>query len=618
MPDASSWSVTAAQPDWDGELPVDPETGDIYFSRAGGPAESLCVFLEGNHLAERWRTLDPTRPGVFVIGETGFGSGLNFLLACQLWEQCAPADWSLHYLAVEYRPWTRSDLQRAHRNWPELQSWSAALLDQWPCLLRGPQRLHPRPGRVSMTLLFDDVETALQQAQGPVHAWFLDGYAPAQNPRMWSPAVCRELGRLSEPGTTFGTYTAAGAVRAALAEAGFEVQRLPGHAGKRHRLAGSWQAATTLPIAPARPRTALVIGAGFAGCAVARALALRGMEVRVIDAGEQAGNAASAVPRAVMYLKLSGACSDIARLQLQAYALAADWRDQYYMGPQVHGMLQLAPDDAQAQRWQNLAGVPEDLLRPVSRAEAGAIAGLDPGHGGLWFPRAGAVSGTHWCAGLLRHPGITLQANTAIGAIAADSAGGWTAQPAVPEAPAFHSDILVLATGNGLPAGVHLHEIALHAVRGQLTRLQLQGSEAPDCVVAGKGHLVPMEDGRVYVGSTYDRENLSADIRSEDDARNLQIAQSLYAGEQGVTLAVTDAWAQLRCAGPDHLPIAGELPGHAGLYLCTALRSRGLLFTPLLAELIASHACNEPSPVTATQSRMLSATRFETKARRYQ
>ena len=58
--------------------PVSTVFDDVYFNSDGGIDESRYVFLEQNGLPERWAN---NPGGSFTIGETGFGTGLNFLVA---------------------------------------------------------------------------------------------------------------------------------------------------------------------------------------------------------------------------------------------------------------------------------------------------------------------------------------------------------------------------------------------------------------------------------------------------------------------------------------------------------------------------------------------------------
>ena len=79
---------------------------------------------------------------------------------------------------------------------------------------------------------------ALPAWDGRADAWFLDGFSPAKNPELWGADLMAEVGAHTAPGGSFATYTAAGFVRRALGEAGFDVTRAPGHAGKRHMSRG--------------------------------------------------------------------------------------------------------------------------------------------------------------------------------------------------------------------------------------------------------------------------------------------------------------------------------------------------------------------------------------------
>ena len=62
--------------------PFNEQYGDVYASRDGALGQALHVFLHGNGLPERWRGRDQ-----FVIVETGFGLGVNFLATWQRWRE---------------------------------------------------------------------------------------------------------------------------------------------------------------------------------------------------------------------------------------------------------------------------------------------------------------------------------------------------------------------------------------------------------------------------------------------------------------------------------------------------------------------------------------------------
>eukprot|EP01034_Spumella_vulgaris_P045425 gene45425-56583_t len=266
-----------AQLDWDDQgRPRSRVFDDVYFSDKSGLDETRYVFLEQNRLQERFAALPVG--GRLVIGETGFGTGLNFLCAWQLFEQHAVPGARLHFVSVEKYPLRHADLQRALALWPALKPLADQLLAQYVAIHQGFQRLILANGRVTLTLLIGDALEQLPQLDAQIDAWFLDGFAPAKNPDMWTAELFAELARLAAPGSTISTFTSTGWVRRLLNSAGFKMKRTPGIGLKWEILRGEflgWPADAPLP-APIKPwfarptalkgeRRALVIGGGMAG-----------------------------------------------------------------------------------------------------------------------------------------------------------------------------------------------------------------------------------------------------------------------------------------------------------------------------------------------------------------
>lgn len=211
--------------EWRDGVPVSRRFADPYYALADGLAETRHVFLEGNRLAERWQAGEATR-----IAELGFGTGLNFLASLALWRAVAPEGARLLYTSFELYPLTAAELAIAFKPWPELDA--APLIAAWPVVK--PLDL----GDATLSIVVGDARETLPDWQGVADAWFLDGFAPARNPELWSPDLMVEVAAHTSPGGTFGTYTAAGHVRRALSSAGFEVVRQPGFGSKRHMTAG--------------------------------------------------------------------------------------------------------------------------------------------------------------------------------------------------------------------------------------------------------------------------------------------------------------------------------------------------------------------------------------------
>ncbi len=220
--------------DMDG-TPVSEAYGDVYHSAAGGYAQAQHVFLAGNGLPERWQGR-----AQFTILETGFGLGVNFLATWTAWKNDPHACGELHFVSLEKHPFSAADLAIAHAAWNGFSGLSAQLREQWPVLAPGAHRVCLNEGRVILELVFGDAVDTLPTLDAAVDAFYLDGFSPAKNPELWSPELCGSLARLARPEATLATWSVAGQVRQALANAGFAVKKRPGFANKRQMLVGQY------------------------------------------------------------------------------------------------------------------------------------------------------------------------------------------------------------------------------------------------------------------------------------------------------------------------------------------------------------------------------------------
>jgi tRNA 5-methylaminomethyl-2-thiouridine biosynthesis bifunctional protein len=205
--------------------------GDIYHSAAGGHAQARHVFLAGNGLPARWQGRKR-----FVILETGFGLGLNFLATWLAWRDDPQRCQQLHFISLEKHPFQAADLALAQAAWPEFALIAEQLRQRWPELQPGVHCLEFESARLVLTLVFGDAVDTLPRLAAAVDAFYLDGFSPARNPELWSPALCRSLARLAVNGATLATWSVAASVRQALTAARFDINKRPGFAGKRQML----------------------------------------------------------------------------------------------------------------------------------------------------------------------------------------------------------------------------------------------------------------------------------------------------------------------------------------------------------------------------------------------
>ncbi|MBX9913929.1 MAG: bifunctional tRNA (5-methylaminomethyl-2-thiouridine)(34)-methyltransferase MnmD/FAD-dependent 5-carboxymethylaminomethyl-2-thiouridine(34) oxidoreductase MnmC [Pseudomonadaceae bacterium] len=620
---------------------------DVYFATDGGLAETRHVFLQQNNLAERFAALPAG--GQLVIGETGFGSGLNFLCAWQLFEQTAASDCRLHFVSVEKYPLTRSDLQRALALWPELAVYSEALLAQYVAVHPGFQRFSLAGGRISLTLLIGDVLEQLPELEASIDAWFLDGFAPQRNPQMWCPELFTQLARLSHADTSISTFCSAGDVRRALNAAGFKMKRVPGIGRKWEVLKGQFIGPLSSSDTPwfDRPhfnpqsRHALVIGAGLAGCASAASLAARGWQVTLLERHHAIAQEASGNPQGVLYLKLSAHGTALSRLIVSGFGYTRRLLEQLHSNDWAAcGVLQLALSDKELSKQAQLAqAFPVDLLHSLNQAQAEQQAGIALPAGGLFYPDGGWVHPPALCSLLSRHPQIRLLTHSEVLDLSPHP-DGW--QASSQGQPLACAPVVVLAGAGDIQRFAQATELPLKRIRGQITRLAQTASSAQlRTVVCAEGYVAPARNGEHTLGASFDFNNTELSTTSGEHASNLQLleeistdlAARLHSAE--LDPASLQGRAAFRCTSPDYLPIVGPLADHKaflaqyaklsknanwrtdqpcpwldGLYVNSGHGSRGLISAPLSGELLAAWLNNEPLPVPREVAQACHPNRF--------
>ncbi|WP_122574798.1 bifunctional tRNA (5-methylaminomethyl-2-thiouridine)(34)-methyltransferase MnmD/FAD-dependent 5-carboxymethylaminomethyl-2-thiouridine(34) oxidoreductase MnmC [Pseudomonas viridiflava] len=643
-----------AQIDWDEQgNPHSRTFSDVYFSTESGLEETRHVFLVQNDLRRRFTELP--EDGRLIIGETGFGTGLNFLCAWQLFEECARPGARLQFVSVEKYPLSRDDLQRALALWPELAAFADPLLDQYVAVHEGFQRMVFDQGRITLTLLIGDALDMLPQLDGQIDAWFLDGFAPAKNPEMWTPELFAELARLSTTATTIGTFTSTGWVRRALNAAGFKMKRVPGIGHKWEVLRGTFIAwpEEAVPVPAAKPwfarppalhgeRKALVIGAGLAGCATAESLANRGWQVSLLERHAAPALEASGNPQGVLYLKLSAHGTALSQLILSGFGHTRRLLERLQRGVDWDGcgVLQLTFDDKEGKRQAQLAeAFPESLLHLLDQSAAEAHSGIRLASGGLFYPEGGWVHPPALCDVQATHPNIRLMAHHE--ALELRQVDGqwqaWDNERLIDGAP-----VVVLAGAADIKQFPQSAELPLKRIRGQITRMpETEASMALSTVVCAEGYVAPARLGEHTLGASFDFNSVDLTPNLADHLGNLQmleeISHDLVQRLEAADLPPEQLQgrAAFRCTSPDYLPIVGPLadreafmeafaalgkdarqvpdvacPWLDGFYVNSGHGSRGLITAPLCAELLAAWLDNEPLPLPRSVAEACHPNRF--------
>ena len=657
MPSTNKPVIKTARIRWNERgQPVSDHYDDIYFSTESGPDETRHTFINQNFLPERFAALEPGQH--FVVGETGFGTGLNFLCTWQYFDQYAPADTRLHFISTEKYPLTTADLTQALALWPELSAYSQQLVNHYPAMTAGQHRLVFDNGRIVLTLLCGDVLKTLPELETSVDAWFLDGFAPAKNPDMWQPELFQTLANKSSCGATCATFTAARLVRDGLENAGFMIEKAPGFGRKRDMIRGRlteavpsddssiwFQQSKTVH----NQKNALIIGSGMAGATTARSLAERGWLVRVIDSHDKPASEASGNPQGMLYTRLSGNSTVLTRFITEGYlyTLSLLKRLESLNNSddtlwQKTGLIQLAFSEGEQQRQQRIlesGQYPDALLQGLDAEALSSLAGLPLNASGLYFPDAGWVHPPSLCKRLLEHSNIEFTGNLQVTSVMHEG-NQWHVQTT--SGTTLSSEVIVIACGHLSSKLAQTRHLPLKSIRGQITQLPAtKNSQKLQTVVCSDGYIAPAWNNSHTLGATFNFDNDSPECRQQDHDTNLE---NLKTYTPGIYDALKDSEldnAQLkgrvsfRCTTPDYLPVVGpvvdadifkehfaplrknakhrftdtpEQP--AGLYITTGHGSRGLVTAPLAAEILAAYICNEPSPVPRDQRHALHPSRF--------
>ncbi|WP_342612677.1 bifunctional tRNA (5-methylaminomethyl-2-thiouridine)(34)-methyltransferase MnmD/FAD-dependent 5-carboxymethylaminomethyl-2-thiouridine(34) oxidoreductase MnmC [Burkholderia ambifaria] len=610
---------------------VSPEYGELPrdASRARAHANRM---LAGTGLPARWQGRR-----TFTIVETGFGTGSRFLATWAAWRDDPVRCERLHFVAIEPHPFTRDDLRRAVSHLvadTTISENADALIDAWPMHVPGLHRLEFDAGRVVLTLAFGDAHDMLQRLVARADAFYLGNVASAAHGDLLSADVIRALARIAADGATYATHSHDDAVKHALEQTGFTSREVDDCAGEPALRVGEyaprWRMRRHEPprALPVAAREAIVIGAGLAGCAVVERLAARGWNITLIERHARIASEASGNPAGVFHPLMTRDDNVASRLTRSGFLHAlARWRALEDAGHafarSTRGMIHLAEsadDFARMRDACDALGAPSDYVSLLDTDAARAHLNLPVAHGGLLFPHGGAVWPAGVCAAQIAAAGegVTLLAGTEVARLerdrdiwrAVDAAGATLA-----EAP-----VVVLANAGDAVRLAGLRHVALQPVRGQLTLLPA-GSTAPlPCPTIGDGYAVPLDDGTLLIGATFEPDDVDRTMRTAGHIENLERVRHLLPGLIGELPDVDTLRGRVafRWVVADRVPVIGpladeaqavanaralsgakarDLPRAAGLYGAFGYGSRGLVWAALGAELIASQLEGEPLPL---------------------
>ena len=639
--------------------PYSTQFEDLYFSDDQGLDETTHVFIKNNKLLARWKDWAEQQ---FVIAETGFGTGLNFLVTMLHFEefdkQSENVGFKLHFISIEKFPISQSNLHKILLLYPQLKKYLQPLLEQYPIPVAGCHRLTFLGGKVILDLWLGDVHDVLPKIEnkplGLVDTWFLDGFSPSKNPEMWAQSLFENMALMSKDQCHFATYTAAGYVKRGLREAGFKVQKQPAHGLKKDMLVGSivksadtksrlpYYTRTPAIINHKKPKVA-VIGGGLAGANCAYSLSKRGIKSTLYCQDDELAKGASGNAQGGFYPQLNAEAGHAS----QIHALSFNYASKLYrqlLSQGIHyshqwcGTIQLAFNDKVASRYRKLIENqtwPDSLIHWIDAQQATTLANVDLPYPGLYVPQGGWISLPELVAGLIKAAGSSVAVNKQLTSLVRVN-DIW--QLNWQDGSQSEADIVIMATGSDSMDCEQMSQLPFRLVRGQVEAINSQNELANlSTVLCHKGYLTPAWQGTHAMGSTYVKDDRQCDYRLTEQQTNLVMHQQALSKCDWINaIQPTDLGrAAIRCSTPDHLPMVGAVPDtskqltqyqdlykalpaqyysqpidHENLFMLCGLGSRGLTTAPLCAEILTSQILNEPLPLSSNLLNTLNPNRF--------
>lgn len=601
-----------------------------------------------------------------MIGECGFGFGLNFILSWHLFDQVASDNARLHFISCELHPVLLADLQRFHTRLPEeLSPYSSLLLQSCPEQGTGLHRLNFQLNskHIILDLYYNDALTTYKKLYSPkplVDAWFLDGFAPAKNTAMWSLDLCQAIANLSKPGASIATYSVAGSVKRHLDKAGFLMEKIPGFGKKRQMLSGklkrnpvpgqdlAWNSPWPDKRCSNNPEhTIAIIGGGLAGCSTAYALASRGFSVTLIEKEASLARGASGNPRAIVHFKPSRRLTSASLFHYHAYTHAlrhySTLAQQHDFDLQYSGVYQLALSSKEQAYIKDLLDrklYATSVLKKSFCPLPDGHPGVQPSHPALLLPETGSLSPTDLCLAWAGHKNISL--NTSHQFLDCQQQHNkWLLELSHKgKRKTLNVDTLIICNNTSAASLSFLPSYPFVFNHGQTDTYAVE-TDKPRVILCHKGYAIPWHEGKkamLTIGGSFSQGRHEEVASSKMRETNLALVKPVSAELFNLLKANQEnciSRQQTRCTTPDYQPIIGPVEDRAaceeiyadlrrnarknikqspcykpGLFINVGHGSHGLTTTPLAAEYLASLISEENLPLLQDQITAIQPLRF--------
>lgn len=277
--------------------------------------------------------------------------------------------------------------------------------------------------------------------------------------------------------------------------------------------------------------------------------------------------------------------------------------------------------------------LPPDYVQALTADEAARAAGLPLQHPAWFYPSGGWVEPAAFARSLLASGGARVQWRGGVEvASLCRSASGWQLL-ATDGRVIDDCEVVVLANAGDALRLLGRPAWPVTAVRGQISVAPQALAAQARLPIAGSGYLLPPHEGRVVFGATSQPGDADASVRPADHLHNLAQLSRLLGRESGFDPAALSGRTGWRWSSDDRLPIAGAVPDDAaaalapsrldqprfvprreGLFVVSALGSRGITWSVLCARVVAAQIAGSPSPLEASLLDAIDPARFIARA----
>ena len=568
-------ALESHQLQWKDELPFSLDANDIFFQDEA-LNEIEHVFIKPNEIKHR-SSVEKN----LIVGEIGFGFGLNFLSTCQTWIQNSN-EGLLTYLSIDHKIASHDEIKKLFKKFNELNDLEMTFFDCFEPIHQGINKFFFPQWSVELIIYVGDVLDAISDLDKnfKADAWYLDGFDPKLNNVMWSDPVLDFIQMHSYKNTTISTFTAAGFVRRGLTQRGFEVERKKGFKFKRHHITGKYSKLSK----EKNPKKIAIIGSGIAGCSTAYHLAKNGHVVEIFEIESEISSGASGNPLAALYPRFNLNNEPLNLLNFSSFYYA----DRFYKSLDCDGYFETGIgfkiNDKRTESWIK-------KLKALNREDLFSFSDNQNKTGlkdfrGVIFNHGGYIDPKKINQSLLDNENIKIHLRHEFKNF---EIGSSNVTLRINDNNQCDYDYLVLAHGSGLIN--FSNDLSLS--KGQLVAAKISNSiKMP---INSSGYILPAKDGLNWIGASYDHQFKNLDV-DEDKLKKMIALQEDQYGVKNNSQQY-DSRAQIRTVSKNKLPIVGKYKQNENIIMLGGFGSRGFCYGPILGDHVASIIDKSPSPL---------------------